>query len=129
MLEPESGAGDGGGGAAGDVGLAAFGADRGVDLHVLRYHLAPFLLRFRLLAIDVFVLVRAHSRARLFGCDMGRGLEGNAGVVGPVLVFPVLAGLAAIGRLRRAGTGRGGRSRRVERGYTTGRNIELVGID
>ena len=88
------GGGGGTGGAAGDVGLTALRADGGVQGHGLTDHLAVLPLGLGLLPDHMLHLMPPDGGGRLVRVHAGGGLEGDAHVVGPVLILALLAGLA-----------------------------------
>lgn len=87
-------AGGGAGGAAGDIDLAAFRANGGVEGDRLADHLPVFPHSGGLLPDHMLLLMAPNGGSRLLRGDVGGGLEGDAGVVRLVLILPFLTGLA-----------------------------------
>ena len=87
----------GGGGAAGYIGTAAFRTDVRVDGHIAGNYFAVIFCRFLISVADVLLLVASDSRPRRFRIYVRCRLEGDVALVGTVLIFAVLTGLALRG--------------------------------
>ena len=86
--------GSGTSGSARDVRFAALRTDCGMQRHRLADNLTVFPSGLCLFTHNMLLLMSPYNGGGLFGGDSGGSFEGNAGIVGAVLIFALLAGLA-----------------------------------
>ena len=86
--------GAGTGGTTGHVNLAALRTNGRVIGHRLRDNLPILPLGLVLFPNHMLLLMAPHGCRRLLRCHVGGRLEGDSRIVGAVLIFPLLAGLA-----------------------------------
>ena len=85
--------GSGTSGSARDVSFAALRTDCGMQRHRLADNLTVFPSGLCLLTHNMLLLMSPHDGGGLFGGDSGGSFEGNAGIVGAVLIFPLFCTL------------------------------------